>query len=78
MTKTPISLQDLRRSLYIKRRLNKPGVSGDYTSTSAKWRRFAKPMGWPRRTRGSRNRRVTFEAIEQAEWRVFFSRFEMN
>jgi len=38
MTKAPISLQDLRRSLYVKAKANRLGVSGDYTSTSARWR----------------------------------------
>jgi len=46
MTKAPISLQDLRRSLYVKAKAEPSWVSGDYTSTSARWRLCGKPTRW--------------------------------
>src|ERR1039458_3931264 len=85
MTKAPVSLQDLRRSLYAKTVLwtyspqNRLGVSGDYTSTSARWRLCGKPTRWRevmaghRVSTGSRS-----EPLRKAERRIFSCRFGMN
>ena len=50
MTKASIGLQDLRRRIYVKARLNRPGVSGVYMSTSARWKPCVQRMRWPDRT----------------------------
>src|SRR6266478_6310882 len=48
-------------------------------STSARWRRFRKPMGWPKRTMGLRELTGSrSRPSKKAEWRVSFSRFETN
>jgi hypothetical protein len=46
MTKAAISLQDPRRSLYVKAMLNQLGVFGECTFMSARQRRFRKPTRW--------------------------------
>jgi hypothetical protein len=46
MTRAPISLQDLRRSLYVKAKAEPSWRFGDYMSTSARWRLCAKPTRW--------------------------------
>ena len=66
MTKAPICLQDLRRSLYVKAKAEPTWRSGDYTCMSARWKRFMKPTRWQRRTMEHREiDGVTFEAIEE-------------
>ena len=50
MTKAPISLQDLRRRIYVKAKTEPPGVSGDYTSISARGKRLAKRTRWRKTT----------------------------
>src|SRR5215813_4245514 len=50
MRKAPISLQDLRRRIYVKAKAEPTWRFWDRTSTSAKRKRFAKPTSWPRVT----------------------------
>jgi len=45
MIKAPVGLQDLGRRLYIKAKAEPAWASGDCTSTSARWKRFRKPLG---------------------------------
>ena len=45
MIKEPVGLQDLGRRLYIKAKAEPAWASGDCTSTSARWKRFRKPLG---------------------------------
>jgi hypothetical protein len=61
MTKTPISLQDLRRSLYVKAKAEPAWrFWGLYVhvckrdTLSARGTRFTKPIGWRKKTTGHR------------------------
>src|ERR1039457_6951228 len=50
-----------------RRRQNRLGVSGDYTSTFARWRLCGKPTRWRERMTGAPGiDGVTFEAIEES------------
>ena len=50
-----------------RRRQNRLGVSGDYVSTSARWRLCAKPTKWQEVNHGAPGiEEVTFEAIEES------------
>jgi RNA-directed DNA polymerase len=78
MTKTPIGVQDLRRSLYIKAKADPAWrFWGLYVHICKLC--FAELIGWQRRTtglrvlKGSRSR-----PSKKVEWRVFFSRLETN
>jgi len=50
MTKAPITLQDLRRRLYVKAKAEPSWRFWGYMATSANERRFGPPMRWPSRT----------------------------
>ena len=50
MTKTSINLQDLRRRLYVKAKTDTSWRFGDCTFMSARSRRYAKRMSWPKKT----------------------------
>jgi RNA-directed DNA polymerase len=49
-----------------RRRQNRFGVSGDYTSTSAEWKLCGKPTRWREVTTAPGIDGVTFEAIEES------------
>jgi hypothetical protein len=79
MTKAPISLQDLRRSLYVKAKEKRFGVSGDYTSTSARWRLCGKPTRWREVTAGHQGLTGSrSKPSRKAERKVFLNRFGRN
>src|SRR5579863_944176 len=62
-----------------RRRQNRRGVSGDYTSTSARWRPCGKPTRWREATMGHRVLTVSrSEPSGKAERKVFSCRFGMN
>jgi hypothetical protein len=48
------ALRDIVREYTSRRRLRRPGVSGVCTSMSARWKRYALRMRWPKRTMGLR------------------------
>ena len=78
MTKTPISLQDLRRSLYVKAKAETDlAFLGTRTFTSARWKRSRKPTGWRRvMTELPEIDGVTFEAIEESGRESFLKQIQ--
>jgi len=78
MTKAPISLQDLRRSLYVKAKQNRLGASGTYVHV-CKMETLREAYRW---REGMTGRRVLtgsrLKLSRKAERKVFSCRFGMN
>ena len=72
MTKAPISLQELRRSIYVKAKAEPAWRFWDCTSMSASWKHFAKPTRWRNKTRAHRALTGSrLKPLRKAERRVF-------
>ena len=79
MTKAPISLQDLRRNLYVKAKVEPNWRFWRLHVHVCKRETLHEAYERARSNNGAPGiDGVTFEAIEESEWRVFWSRYGMN